>query len=144
MEHYNLREIRTQLPLGGISEIAERVGVHPSVVSAVFNKGRKGKWTNEILACAVEMIENKIVNPEEIEKAKKLSLTTTNAYQPVHRKRKASRESESFDDDEPVNMRTLYWVAGIGALTLVGWQIFKAWKNKQQDGLENPGGLGTT
>ena len=131
MEHYNLREIRAQLPLGGISEIAERVGVHPSVVSAVFNKGRKGKWTNEILACAVEMIENKIVDPEEMEKAKKLSLTTTSAYQPAHKKRKASRESESFDD-EPVSKEALYWVVGIGFLTWAGWKLFKAWKNKTQ------------
>jgi len=139
MEHYNLKEMRRQLPLGAISEIADRLDISPTVVSNIFNKGRRGKYLNSVIACALEIIESQETNPEVMEKAKELNLTTTSLYPIVSRKKKKKVRKHDDDDDDdygyidsievPDGVKVLLKIAGIGLVCFIGYAAWKSIKN---------------
>ena len=125
MEHYNLREIRRQLPLGGIAEIADRLDVSPTVVSNIFNNGRKGKYREPVIACAVELIESQKSDPDIMKRAKDLNLTTNSMY-PVPVKKKKSKSKGADEEGDFVNV--LLKIAGVGVVVFLGYTAWNKWQ----------------
>jgi len=125
MESFNLREIRNQLPLGAIADIARSMRIEPSVVTAIF-KGRRSKYTDEVVSHALEIIESKKASPELLKKAKGLKLTSLHIT-PFHRpgRRKSSHSGGIFKKNKPV------WI-GIAIAGAIG--LFLWFRAKQKAG----------
>lgn len=134
MESYNLREIRSQLPLGGIADIADRMKIAPCVVSGILNHGRRGKYTNDVIMHSLELIKGKEPNLEVMKEARAMKLTSPYASI-VHGSRKkglwkksinrSSRTGGIFGISIPV------W---IGIVAAAGIGLFLWFKNKAKGG----------
>jgi len=128
MESFNLREIRNQLPLGGMADIASRMNISPIIVSAVLSKGRQGKYTNDIIAYAIELIKEKEPNPDVMKEASKMKLTIPHLFSIPRRRRNRNKTgykdtSGSWFKNNPIVMV----VIGLAFIMLLfGKRIFSA------------------
>ena len=96
MKNFDLKKIRTALPHGAISEIAERMDVDPRFVSEIFNEGWHKDRRNEAVNFALEILKRTDLDPEVIKAAAAMQLTTDS---PVsfrsHKTNKKRREPKS-------------------------------------------------
>jgi hypothetical protein len=92
MKTPNIRAIRQQLPHGSISDIANKIGVTPQVVSEFFMRGWHKEYTSAILMEAVNIIEGQYPDGDLVGKIDDLGLSGGGLT--IRRKRKpVARES---------------------------------------------------
>lgn len=121
MKNFDLVKIRTALPHGAISEIAERMGVDPRFVSELFNEGWHKDRRNEAVTIALEILKRTDLDPEIIKAAAAMQLTTDSPAgfrsHRINKKRKiTSRKSGLLGDMSPLVIGLL----ALGAFLLFG------------------------
>jgi hypothetical protein len=129
MENFNIREIKKNLPLGAISEIAARMKIHPIVVSQIFNEQRKSKYENEAVAIALEIIEAKKPNAEVMGKAKEMKLTTTNIF-PIRGIKKKRKDNKRLDNFGGLSLENTFLMIGVVVAAVIGLVMWNKSKDK--------------
>jgi len=118
MRKPDLQAIRNELPHGAMSEIAEKIGATPKIVSEYFLKGWHQQYAQAILTEAIEIIRGKYPDEELMGELEELGLSRKSYYVPYQRKKKAQEE-----DDEGGGFLALAAIAG--ALALLFWPQIK-------------------
>jgi len=124
MKNFDLTKIRNLLPHGGITEIAEKMGVDPRTVSEVLNEGWHKQHTNQVVSFALEILKRNNIDPAVIKEAAAMQLTTDAPLnlrnKKIGKKRKPSAgrsgSSKLFGGD----MFPVFAAVAIGALLLLG------------------------
>lgn len=112
-----------------MAEIARRLKLQPNIINEIMNHGRRSRYTNDVVAIALELIEAKKPDADIMKQAQGMKLTSNfaNPVTTTRRKKKYSGEMHQGDN-------TILWIVGAIAV-IVGFFVWKKSQAKPTGGL---------